>query len=246
MLSRHTTVALLALSIGTLSSSLISVWSQVPSRWEVSAYAELPVFACLVALIAMDVWKSKKNKSVHAKALEELTLHDKLYLSAKYVDEAWHPSLELADQLLGKARELFSAITEEVYEKYDPRDEPKKWRFKIASEVAADSVRIVDSIHSQLLLGHPDTAQGTCRQLFELGMILKVISRDETGEKAKRYRDCNEMRYLLSMIEAGSSNKARHGSRISEIMKCYPQGLDFRSTYGWTGIKKKKKPSPVK
>ena len=52
------------------------------------------------------------------------------------------------------------------------------------------------------------------------------------------------MRYLQSMIEAGSSNKARHGSRIGEIMKSYPQGIDFRSTYGWTGIKKKRNDQP--
>ena len=204
-------------------------------------YAGLPVLTSLAALISMDVWKSRKNKPVHAKTLDELTHQDKLNLSANYVDKEWHRSLEFTDQLLEKARELFGAITEEVSEKYDPEDQPKNWRFKIASEVAADSVRIADSIYSQLLLGHPDTAQGTCRQLFELAMVLKVISLDKTGDKAQRFRDCNEMRCLQDMIEASSSNKARHGKRIGEIKRSYPQGISFRSTYGWTGIKRKKR-----
>ena len=204
-------------------------------------YAGLPVLTCLAALISMDVWKSRKDKPFHAKTLDELTHQDKLNLSANYVDKEWHRTLQLTDQLLEKARELFGAITDEVSEKYDPEDQPKNWRFKIASEVAADSLRILDSIYSQLMLGHPDTAQGTCRQLFELAMVLKVISLDKTGDKAKRFRDCNEMRYLQDMIEAGSSNKARHGRRIGEIKRSYPQGIDFRSTYGWTGIKRKKR-----
>ena len=201
----------------------------------------LPVFLCLAALISMDVWQSKTNKPNHAKTLDELTYQDKLNLSANYVDREWHRSLQLTDQLLENARKLFCAITEEVSEKYDQSDQPKNWRFKIASEATADSVRTADSIFSQLLLGHPDTAQAICRQLFELGIALKVISLDKTGDKAKRFQDCNEMRYLQDMIEADSPNKSTHGKRIGEIKGSYPQGISFRSTYGWTGIKKKQK-----
>ena len=157
LISRFTKITFGALSLGTLSASLIANWFAVPTRWQPAFYMGVPVAAGLVALLSLDYWNSKKTKALHSKGMNELTFRDKLILSMDFVDREWHEPLLLSAELLEESRFLFSQITDEIAGKYDPTNTPKNWRYKIASEMAADILRIVDSIHSQLVLGHPDT-----------------------------------------------------------------------------------------
>ena len=157
---------------------------------------------------------------------------DAFVISVKEIDRFWHEPLQIAGEHLRRHRRLFSEVNQEIFDKYDADDTPANWRYKIASEIASDCVRIADSILSQLRAGHADTALGTTRQLFELTIFLKAIALDKTGLTAKRFQDYDEASYLMRSLEFARTNRAEYERRLADIQRSYPNE-SFKNDYGW-------------
>ena len=157
---------------------------------------------------------------------------DAFVISVKYIDHFWHQPLKIAGELLRRQRSLFSVVNQEIFEHYDVDDSPANWRYKTASEITADCLRIGDSVLSQLRAGHADTALGTARQSFELTLFLKAIALDKSGETAKRFQDYDEANFLMRSLEFARTNRAEYERRLADLLRIYPNE-SFRNDYGW-------------
>ena len=168
---------------------------------------------------------------------DEMNELEGFIVSARYIDHFWQRPLVFAGRYFSHQRELFTTITQGISESYDETDAPRNWRYKIASELTSDILRINDSILSQLRAGHPDTALGTVRQLFELTVALKVVSIDKTGEAAKRYQYYEEANYLEKAIKLAESveEATDYRRRLEAIKREYP-GTKFSNDTGWVEL----------
>ena len=181
-----------------------------------------------VGMIA-DVWGLLKQVIGVSSRETEL---DAFVISVKYIDHFWLEPLQIAGEHLHRQRRLFSEVNQEIFDRYDADDSPANWRYKTASEITADCLRIADSILSQLRAGHADTALGTTRQLFELTLFLKAIALDKTGLAAKRFQDYDEASYLMRSLEFSRTNRAEYERRLADLQRSYPNE-SFRNDYGW-------------
>ena len=179
--------------------------------------------------------RERKNRPKEPNHLE------KFAVSIKYLDREWHEPFEMAGGFYDQSVALFVDVTSEIGELYDPNDKPRIWRFKFASEMVADSLRIMDSVLSQLRLGHPDTALSTVRQLFELSMYIKVIAIDRTGETARHYRDHDEADYLEKAIRRRSSRDEELRELLSTIEDEYSTSR-FPGQFSWIQLPNGKSP----
>lgn len=235
-MSSHMTavVCLTMASSGTIFLYLI--WLGVLGRWEGTLLGAVPPFVGLLVALAPGAWRtirSLKNGSQRSEEPEDL---EKFVWSVRDIDRSWHEPFERFGQFLEQARYLFGNVTSEIGERYDSTDQPRCMRYKIASEITADSLRICDSILSQVRAGHPDTALGNVRQVLELSLAIKAVAIDTTGETAKRYRDCEEADYLEKSTNWRSSDdplrqKATE-SLLDNIKREYGT-LKFPGQYPW-------------
>ena len=205
-------------------------WIEIPAQWQPSYFAGIPLSAGILTYFILYLHERIQQRRDEGKEPEEL---EKLTLAIKYIDREWHDSLDLMSKLIEEGRKLFSKINHELHEEIGDEVTGDNWRYKGVSEITAESLRISDSILCQLWTGHPDTALGTTRQLFELMMFQKAIALDVSGETAKRYQDFSEMRYLQDSIESGSPDKKGLGKRVGEIKKRYPKGTNFKHPFAW-------------
>ena len=224
-----TSVIVYATMLSAVGVALTSWSVDVSPRWQASLLAGIPTSVCLLAALATSAWQAKRDKKDRSKEPNHL---EKFAVSIKYLDREWHEPFEMAGRFYDQSVALFVDVTSAIGELYDPNDKPRIWRYKFASEMVADSLRIMDSVLSQLRLGHPDTALGTVRQLFELSMYIKVIAIDRTGETAKHYRDHDEADYLNKSIRRGSSREQEQRERLSTIEEEYGSS-QFPGQYSW-------------
>ena len=89
----------------------------------------------------------------------------------------------------------------------------------VVADVTEAAIRISDSVIKQLLMGHPDTAMATCRQLFELSVYLHLIVNDTTKERARRYHDFEFANALKRQIEI---------AELIDINDSYTAALNMR------------------
>ena len=224
-----TSVIVCATMLSAVAVALTSWSVDIAPRWQASVLAGIPASVCLVAALATNAWQAKRDRKDRSKEPNHL---EKFAVSIKYLDREWHEPFEMAGRFYDQSVALFVDVTSEIGERYDSNDKPRIWRYKFASEMVADSLRIMDSVLSQLRLGHPDTALSTVRQLFELSMYIKVIAIDQTGETAKRYRDHDEADYLDKSIKRGSSRDQEQRERLSTIEDEHGTSR-FPGQYSW-------------
>ena len=218
MLDRTGLAIFCATSLGASIVLLTSGWVDLPIEWLLRYYIGSPVVICLLAGIAINFWRQQRSRQNKNQEPDQLT---KFVKAAEFITYPWYKPLELSNHLLEESRELFGTIIAEGGSRYDANDLPQAWRYKISSEITADSLRITDSIVSQLRAGHPDTAMGTVRQLLELAMAVKIIAIDRTGETAKRYQDFDEANYLHKSVQHRSAPREYNFVRLSEIKREY-------------------------
>ena len=217
----------------------LAAWSvDISHQWQASLLAGIPASVCLVAALATNAWQARRDRKERSKEPNHL---EKFAVSIKYLDREWHEPFEMAGRFYDQSAALFDEVTSDIAELYDPNDKPGIWRYKLASEMVADSLRISDSVLSQVRSGHPDTALSTVRQLFELSMYIKVIAFDPTGETAKRYRDYDEADYLKKAVRRGSSRDQEQRERLSTIENEYGTNR-FPSQYSWIRLPDGKPP----
>ena len=182
----------------------------------------------MLGLLLVFLYQELRNVSLERrcrnKKPEEL---EKFVVSVRYIDEEWHEVFERTDMLLEQAIELFSETVQDLYEVVGDQVEGTNWRYKGITEICAESLRIADSVLCQLRSGHPDTAMGTLRQLFELMTFQELIAMDESGMVAKRYQDFSEWSYLNDLIGTDVSNKPDLGKRKGMIEKEYPEDTNL-------------------
>ena len=237
-MNRGTSVIVCATTLSALAVTLTSWSVDISPRWQASFLAGIPGAVCLVVALAMNAAQAIREKQSRSREPNHL---EKFATSIRYLDREWHEPFEIAGRFYDECVGLFRDVTLEIGEQYDPSDQPRIWRYKIASEMAADSLRIMDSVLSQLRLGHPDTALSTVRQLFELSMYIKVIAIDRTGETAKRYRDHDEADYLERAIKRGSSKDEELRDLLSTIENEYGTSR-FPGQYSWIRLPSGKSP----
>ena len=188
MLDRTGLVIFSATSLGASIVLLTSNWVALPIDWLLRYYIGTPVVICLLAGIAINFWRQQRERQKQMQEPDELT---KFVESAEFITRPWYRPLESSSQLHEASRKLFGAIITEAGSMYDANDLPRAWRYKISSEITADSLRITDSIISQMRAGHPDTAMGTVRQLLELELATKIIAirpNRRSGQAIPRFR----------------------------------------------------------
>jgi len=192
--------------------------------------------------LSVVIWQRLKERRNRYGEPEEM---EKLVISIRYIDEEWHDVLELASRFIAEGRHLFSEVNGELHQFVGEEVSGANWRYKGITEIASESLRVSDSVLCQLWSGHPDTALGTTRQLFELMMFQKVIALDLSGETAKRYQDFPEMRYLQDSIDSGSRHKESDGKRIRSIRSQYPQDISFKPLFAWVKLQNGRIPNSM-
>ena len=205
-------------------------WVEIPAHWQPSYFIGIPIFASILTYFLFYLHETMKRRRDLEKEPEEL---EKLTIAIEYIDREWHDSLDLMSKLIEEGRKLFSKINHELHEEIGDEVAGDGWRYKGVSEITAESLRISDSVLCQLWTGHPDTALGTTRQLFELMIFQKVIALDLSGKTAQRYQDFSEMRFLQQSIESGNADKKGSGERLGEIKQRYPKGTNFKPPFAW-------------
>ena len=233
-----TSVIVCSTMVSAIAVALAAWLVDISPRWQASVLVGVPASVCLVAALSMNAWQAKRDRKDPSKEPNHL---EKFAVSIKYLDREWHEPFEMAGRFYDQSVALFDEVTSDISELYDPNDKPRIWRYKFASEMVADSLRIMDSVLSQLRLGHPDTALSTVRQLFELSMYIKVIAIDRTGETAKRYRDHDEADYLDKSIKRGSSRDQEQRERLSTIEDEHGTSR-FPGQYSWILLSNGKPP----
>ena len=236
----HMTLVVCGTMVSAGVALMLPLWIDIPSYWAASLLAGMPAFVCLLIALAPRAWVRWKSSRQDPKP-EEL---EKFLVSVRYFDREWHQPLELASRFGEQTREFFGEMLSEVGEHYDSNDLPRNWQYKVASEITADSIRIMDSVLSQLRAGHPDTALGTVRQLFELSISIKVIALDPSGESAKLYIDTDEIDYLDKSVKRGSSRETEI-QRILESVKEDSGIVKVRGQYPWITLDNGQKPDKM-
>ena len=217
-------------------------WVDIPRHWQPGYYTGIPVLSCALMALSLVIRQRLKERRNRDREPEEM---EKLVISIRYIDEAWHDALELARRFIEEGRHLFSGVNGELHQIVGEEVSGANWRYKGITEIASESLRVSDSILCQLWTGHPDTALGTTRQLFELMMFQKVIALDLSGETAKRYQDFPEMRYLQDSIDSGSRHKESHGKRLGSIRSRYPQDISFKPLFAWVKLQNGRIPNSM-
>ena len=188
----------LAMAIGAFITSTIAGLINLPVRWLIPCVTVAPIVSYLLVGFGMDLWDWRRNQ-VHPKS-SELDGLEGFIAAVRSISYPWYDLLELFNTYHNKAVTIFNIINDEMWEQYDVDDSPRKLRYNRTSEITAECLRIFDSIVSQLRAGHPDTAMGTVRSLFELSLAIEVISHDKSGESAEKYRDYDEADYLAKRL----------------------------------------------
>ena len=237
-MNQDTSVIVYATMLSAVAVTLTTWLVDIPPQWQALFLAGTPVGVCLLAALATNAWQGKRDRKDRS---EEPNHLEKFVASIKYVDREWHKPFEMAGRFYDQSVSLFVDVSSDIAELYNPNDRPRIWRYKIASEMVGDSLRIMDSVLSQLRLGHPDTALSTVRQLFELSMYIRVIAIDRTGETAKHYRDHDEADYLNRSIRRGSSRDQEQRGRLSTIEDEYGTSR-FPGQYSWIRLPNGKSP----
>ena len=223
-------IALTAAIVGALVATS-SRWVDIPLHWYPSYYTGVPTIVYVLLAIALDLWNGFHERRSRLKEPDE---HQKFIVSVDHIDRNWHDVFAAAGKFVDTCTILFDEINQELYELCGNDRSLWVWRYKMISEMTADGIRIMDSVLSQLKVGHPDTALGTTRQLFELAMFQKAIAYDETGETGKRYQDFAELRYLQLQVDTGFPNESNLRPQIEQMKGQYSFGPTFKPpTYSW-------------
>ena len=228
-ISRTAALFLAAAATG-IAASIATVWFELPLHWYPAYFTGAPVLGLLLVFLYQELRNVSLERRCRNKKPEEL---EKFVVSVRYIDEEWHEVFEQTDMLLEQAIELFSETVQDLYEVVGDQVEGTNWRYKGITEICAESLRIADSVLCQLRSGHPDTAMGTVRQLFELMTFQELIAMDESGMVAKRYQDFSEWSYLKDLIGTDVSNKPDLGKRKGMIEKEYPEDTNLGARFGW-------------
>ena len=228
--------------LGGLTALLANLWLELPTHWYPSYFTGAPVLGGLLAILAQELWRTRKERKSQGTDPEWL---EKFIVSIEYIDQGWHQVFELTESLIEQGRELFGEVNQELYEEIGDVVSDATWRYKGVTEITAESLRISDSIICQLRTGHPDTSLATVRQLFELAIFQKVIALDRSGEAAQRYQDFSEVRYLQDAIDSRKADKGSLGRRLGEIKRRYPQGTSFKPLFAWIKLPNGDSPSKM-
>ena len=205
-----------SISLGALALTLTILLLVTSTQWQFNTLVGAPPIGYSILILTSGIGRMLMRFlgiSSEASALE------KFIDEVAYIDHSWHQPLELAERYLHRQRRFFRIVTQQIFDRYDVADSPENWRYKIGSEITADSLRIADSILSQLRAGHPDTALGTTRQLYELDLFLKVIVIDRSGQSARRYQDYDEANYLTRFMAFTRTNHADYERRLRAFQK---------------------------
>ena len=230
MMSQLMVIALASSVVGTLVA-MSSRWLDIPEHWYPSYFAGVPTAACVSLAIALDQWNDFRQRRSWRKEPNE---HQNFIVFVDYIDRNWHDVFAAAGKFVDTCTILFDEINQELYELCGNDRSLWVWRYKMISEMTADGIRIMDSVLSQLKVGHPDTALGTTRQLFELAMFQKAIAFDATGDTGKRYQDFAEIRYLQLQSDTGFPNESNLRPRIEQMKDQYSFGPTFKPpVYSW-------------
>ena len=216
MLNSSGTIMFVATAVGASTVLLTADLISLPTRWLFPYLIGTPVAVCLLAGLGSNLWERRRDRAHRKSEPDGLK---KFVVSVEHISRSWYEPLELSSRYLEKAQETFEAIISEVGEHYDADDLPRSWRYKIASEIASDSLRIADSVLSQLRAGHPDTAMGITRQLLELSLAIKVVALDKSGQAAERYQDYDEADYLRKSLNHSTSALGTTQSRLESLTK---------------------------
>ena len=239
----HTYSIVLVTILSGSIALLATLWLEIPTHWYPSYFVGAPVVGCLLTSLTQATWAIAQERKRRRMAPEQ---SEQFISSVRHIDQQWHQSFESVAKFLQEGIDLFRQINKELYESIGDTVKDHNWRYKIVVEMTVDSLRIMDSVISQLRSGHPDTALATTRQIFELAMFQKVVSLDPTGETARRYQDFSEIRYLQDVIETDRPDKAEHERRLGMIKDQYPLDAKFRSTFAWMKLESASAPNSMK
>ena len=239
----HTDSIVLVTILSGSIALLATLWLEIPTHWYPSYFVGAPVVGCLLTSLTQATWAIAQERKRRRMAPEQ---SEQFISSVRHIDQQWHQSFESVAKFLQEGIDLFRQINKELYESVGDTVKDHNWRYKVVVEMTVDSLRIMDSVISQLRSGHPDTALATTRQIFELAMFQKVVSLDPTGETARRYQDFSEIRYLQDLIETDRPDKAEHERRLRMIKDQYPLDTKFRSTFAWMKLESASGPNSMK
>ena len=235
----------LSIAVPTMvSASLVAfawTWIEVPAMWQPSFFIGTPTLVCVLSIMRVELMKAIEDRRMNLIDPEEL---ERFLISVKYIDHEWHDAFALTGRLREEGTALFDKINQQLYQTWGPTVTVLEgWHYKVVTEMAADSLRILDSVLSQCRSGHPDTALGTTRQLFELMMFQRVMVLDSTGKTAKSYQDVTEIRYLDDEVELRGSTETWLTSDLRRLREQYAAGTNTKpSRFSWITLPDGKSP----
>ena len=201
-----------------------------------------PVAACISAVVAVDIWERVQKRRATSRETQA---------TAGFIGEVmdiavhWSSPLAIGSEALATCRRSFESAVDARNEVIEDLTVDVWDLFVVCERIVELSLRTTDSVLSLLRTGHPDTAMGVARTLFELSVNLQIISLDKTGQRAARFREFQEGEFLenLQSVPDKLSNQGNL-DRLLELREKYAYKKKFpRNSNAWI-IKEDGKPLP--
>ena len=197
----------------------VTTWLETPPQLRELLRSTVPPITCFSAAIAVDLWHRISRRQEASKETD--TIADFIGYVMD-IDQDWHQSLEVSGRAVALAQGLFDAVLRETNRHASEMSNDKKTLFLVSERIVEISLRTTDSVPSLLRAGHPDTAMGVVRTLFELQIDFQIICMDSTGKRAVRYREVREGELLQNLQDVpGGLSREENLKRLTELRVNY-------------------------
>ena len=229
-------ISIFVIVIVTMCSAIgifaATTWLETPPQLRELLRSTVPPIACFSAAIALDLWHRISRRQEVSKETD--TIADFIGYVMD-IEQDWHQPLEISGRAVALAQGLFDAVLRETNRHAGEMSDDRKTLFLVSERIVEISLRTTDSLLSLLRAGHPDTAMGVVRTLFELQIDFQIICLDSTGRRAARYREFREGELLQNLQDVPDGlSREENLKRLTELKVNYDFKKKFPSnSCGW-------------